>query len=95
MFDAAALERRVAALESRAAASLRFGRVTGIEGGQARVELPDGDGVVSCTLPTVQRRVLKDQEIKMPDVGEPVAVLCSGQSQGQEDGVLNRIVAKA
>ena len=34
MFDFAALERRVAALESRAAASLRFGRVTGVEGGQ-------------------------------------------------------------
>lgn len=88
MFDYAALERRVAALEAKSSASLRFGRVTGVEGGQARVEIPDGDNVVSHTMPTVQRRVLKDQEIKMPDIGEPVAVLCSGQSEGQEDAIV-------
>lgn len=88
MFDYAALERRVAALEAKSSASLRFGRVTGVEGGQARVEIPDGDNVVSHTMPTIQRRVLKDQEIKMPDIGEPVAVLCSGQSEGQEDALV-------
>ncbi len=88
MFDYASLERRIAALEARHAASLRFGRVTGVEGGSARVELPDGQGVVSMPLPTLQRRVLNDQEIKMPDLGEPVAVLFSGQAGGQETGVV-------
>ena len=88
MFDYASLERRIAALEARHAASLRFGRVTGVEGGSARVALPDGQGVVSMPLPTLQRRVLNDQEIKMPDLGEPVAVLFSGQAGGQETGVV-------
>ncbi|MDR3361317.1 MAG: phage baseplate assembly protein V [Desulfovibrio sp.] len=88
MFDYASLERRVAALEARAPASLRFGKVTGVEGGAARVQMEDGGNVVSMPLPTLQRRVLKDQEIKMPDVGEPVAVLFSGQAGGQETGVV-------
>jgi phage baseplate assembly protein V len=88
MFDFAALERRVAALESRSPASLRFGKVTGVEGGAARVQLEDGQGVVTMPLPTLQRRVLKDQEIKMPDIGEPVAALFSGQAAGQETGVV-------
>ncbi|MDR2745150.1 MAG: phage baseplate assembly protein V [Desulfovibrio sp.] len=88
MFDYASLERRVAALEARFPASLRFGRVTGVEGGAARVQLDDGQGVVTMPLPTLQRRVLKDQEIKMPDVGEPVAALFSGQAGGQETGVV-------
>lgn len=74
-FDFAALERRVTALEGAYPASLRFGVVVGVEGGFARVQLADGQDLVSAPLPTVQRRVLKDQEIKMPDVGEPVAVL--------------------
>ncbi len=86
MFDFAALERRVAALESFSPASLRFGRVTGIEGGKCRVQLRDGQGVVSHTISTVQPRVLKDQDIKMPDIGEPVACLFSGQ--GREEGVV-------
>lgn len=84
----AELERRVAALEKNASASLRFGKVTSVDGGQARVEIADGQGVVSHTLPTIQRRVLQDQEIKMPDIGEPVAVLFSGKSDGQEDGLI-------
>jgi hypothetical protein len=88
MFDFASLERRVAALEARAPASLRCGKVTGVEGGAARVQLDDGQGVVTMPLPTLQRRVLKDQEIKMPDIGEPVAALFSGQAQGQETGVV-------
>ena len=88
MFDYASLERRVAALEARSPASLRFGRVTGVEGGFARVQLEDGGNVVSMPLPTLQRRVLKDQEIKMPDDGEPVAALFSGQAGGQETGVV-------
>lgn len=80
------LDRRMSALEARASASLRFGRVTGTEGGKARVEMTDGGKTVSHTLPTVQRRVLKDQDIKMPDPGEPVAVLFSGE--GAEDGIV-------
>jgi hypothetical protein len=65
MFDYASLERRVAALEARSPASLRFGKVTGVEGGFARVQMEDGNNVVSMPLPTLQRRVLKDQEIKI------------------------------
>lgn len=86
MFDFAALERRVAALEASAPASLRFGRVTGVEGGKCRVRLADGQGVVSHPISTLQKRVLKDQDIKMPDLGEPVACLFSGQ--GCEEGVV-------
>ncbi|WP_165071077.1 phage baseplate assembly protein V [Desulfovibrio sp. ZJ200] len=86
MFDYATLERRVAALEANRGASLRFGRVVGVEGGSARVRLDDGQGMVSAPLPTLQRRVLKDQEIKLPDDNEPVAVLFSGQ--GLEAGVV-------
>lgn len=86
MFDFAKLDRRVAALEASSPASLRFGRVTGIEGGKCRVQLRDGQDVVSHTISTVQKRVLKDQDIEMPDVGEPVACLFSGQ--GREEGVV-------
>ncbi len=85
-FDYASLERRIAALENAHAASLRFGKVVGVEGGSARVQLDDGQGVVTAPLPTLQRRVLKDQEIKLPDLGEPVAALFSGQ--GRETGVI-------
>ncbi len=86
MFDYAALERRVTALEANRGASLRFGTVVGVEGGSARVRLEDGKKMVSAPLPTLQRRVLQDQEIKLPDDGEPVAVLFSGQ--GLEAGVV-------
>lgn len=85
-FDYASLERRIAALEDAHPASLRFGTVVGTHGGAARVQLADGQGVVTAPLPTLQRRVLKDQEIKLPDLGEPVAVLFSGQ--GREAGVI-------
>lgn len=86
IFDYATLERRLTALENAQAASLRFGRVTSVAGGKARVELADGQHVVSYELSTIQPRVLKDQDIKMPDVGEPVACLFSGQ--GHEQGVI-------
>lgn len=85
-FDFASLERRVAALEAALPASLRFGRVASISGGKARVQFGDGQGMNSYELSTVQRRVLKDQDIKMPDVGEPVACLFAGN--GCEQGVL-------
>ena len=84
-FDFAALERRIAALESAQTASLRFGRVTGVSGGKVRVEFADGQSMNSYDLSTVQSRVLKDQDIKMPDIGEPVVCLFSGQ--GWEQGV--------
>lgn len=85
-FDFAALERRVRALEANRGASLRFGKVVGVSGGAAKVQLADGQGIVSAPLPTLQRRVLKDQEIKLPDDGEPVACLFAGQ--GLEAGVV-------
>lgn len=88
MFDFAALERRVAALEANRGASLRFGVVTGVDaaGGSVRVQLPDGDGMVSAPLRVLQRRSLKDKAQCLPDIGEPVACLFSGQ--GLESGVL-------
>ena len=86
MFDFATLERRVAALENASPASLRFGRVTNVEGGKVRVQFKDGQAVVSHTISTLQSRVLKDQDIKMPDIEEPVACLFSGQ--GHEEGVV-------
>ncbi len=85
-FDYAQLERRIAALEKNRGASLRFGTVTEVKGGYARVKIPDGEDVVTHFLPTLQDRVLKDQDIKMPDVGEPVAMLFRGQ--GFEEGVI-------
>lgn len=85
-FDFAALDRRLAALEAAQPASLRFGRVTGVRGGKARVQLKDGQGMNSFELSTVQKRTLKDKHICMPDIGEPVACLFSGQ--GREQGVV-------
>ena len=85
-FDYAELSRRIAALEDALPSSLRMGRVVSVSGGRARVVLADGDNMVTHELPTLQKRVLKDQDIKMPDVGEPVACLFSGQ--GREAGVI-------
>lgn len=86
-FDLAALERRIAALEANRGASLRFGTVTGVDvSGSARVQLEDGDGMVSGALRTLQRRSLKDKEQCLPDLGEPVACLFAGQ--GMEAGVV-------
>ena len=57
-FDMAALERRIAALEANRGASLRFGTVVGIgeDGGSARVQLHDGDGMVTYPLRVLQKR---------------------------------------
>lgn len=85
-FDIAHLERRIAALEANRGASLRFGKVVGIERGYARVQLADGHDMVSMPLATLHRRVLRDQDIAMPDLQEPVAVLFGGQ--GLEAGVV-------
>ena len=87
-FDFAALERRIAALEANRGASLRFGIVTGVntKDGSVRVQLPDGDNMVSAPLRVLQRRSLKDKAQCLPDIGEPVACLFSGQ--GLESGVV-------
>lgn len=85
-FDFAVLERRIAALEAALPASLRFGRVVTVENGRVRVQFGDGQGMTSHWLPTLQPRVLKDQSVTMPDIGEPVACLFSGQ--GREAGVV-------
>lgn len=79
------LERRIAALEANRGASLRFGTVTEASpNGSARVQLHDGGGMVSQPLRTLHRRTLKDKDQCLPDVGEQVAVLFSGQ--GLEQG---------
>lgn len=87
-FDYAALERRIAALEANRGASLRFGTVTEIDEkkGTARVQLPDGENMVSWPLRVLHKRVLKDQQQCLPDIDEPVACLFAGQ--GMEQGVL-------
>ena len=85
-FDYAQQERRIAALEANRGASLRFGIVTGVDpaSGAARVQLPDGDGMVTMPLRVLERRTLKDKAQTLPDIGEPVACLFSGQ--GLEQG---------
>lgn len=87
-FDYAQQERRIAALEANRGASLRFGIVTGVDpaSGAARVQLPDGDGMVTMPLRVLERRTLKDKAQTLPDIGEPVACLFSGQ--GLEQGVI-------
>ena len=87
-FDYAQIERRIASLESNRGASLRFGVVSGTDAasGTARVQLPDGEGMVSMPLRVLQRRTLKDKAQSLPGTGEPVAVLFSGQ--GLEQGVV-------
>lgn len=82
----AGILRRLEALEQDKGATLRFANVVGTSDGQVRVQLVDGQGVVTAPLPTIQRRVLKDQEVKLPDIGEPVAVLFSGK--GFESGLI-------
>ena len=87
-FDMAALERRIAALEANRGASLRFGAVVGVgeDVGSVRVQLHDGDGMVTYPLRVLQKRVLRDQHQTLPDLNEPVACLFSGQ--GFEQGVV-------
>ncbi len=84
--DFASILRRIESLEANRGTVLRFGKVTESQGGFVRVEIPDNDRVNSYRLPTIQKRVLKDKDITMPDIGEPVAILCHGQ--GFEDGVV-------
>lgn len=79
------LERRLARVEANRGASLRFGTITESNTvGSARVELHDGDGMVSYPVRTLHKRTLKDQDQCLPDLGEHVAVLFAGQ--GMEEG---------
>lgn len=95
MSDLASLERRIRALENNRGASFRFGVVSSVDEktGTARVQLPDGEGLVSQPLRVSQRRTLKDQSQELPDVGEHVACIFSGQ--GFEEGaVLGAVYSK-
>ena len=83
-FNLADLEARVARLESRNYVSMRYGKVTGTKDGEAQVQLNDADELNTNSYQTLQRRVLRDQEIKLPDIGETALVLESGQ--GEEQG---------
>ena len=87
-FDYAQMERRIASLEANHGPSLRFGRVTEVDPGKgtARVQIRDGDGMVSMPLRVMQRRTLKDKVQCLPDLGEHVSCLFSGQ--GLEQGVV-------
>lgn len=85
-FDYATLVRRIEMLESRLDHLVRHGRVVGGENGKAKVLFPDADGMVSHNLSTLQKNTTVDQDIKMPDIGEPVA--CLNLGQGAEDGII-------
>lgn len=81
------LARRVAKLEANRGASLRFATVTESNVvGSARVQLHDGDEMVSYPVRTLHKRTLKDKDQTLPDVGEQVAVLFAGQ--GLEEGCI-------
>lgn len=75
---------------------VRVGVVTNIypERGTVRVHLVDADDQVSYELPVVYQKTGKDKEYWMPDIGEHVVCLFSGQ--GMEQGfVLGAIYSQA
>ena len=84
MFNLADLEARVTRLESRNYVSMRYGRVTGTKDGGVQIQLNDADELNMNSYQTLQRRVLRDQEIKLSDIGDTALVLESGQ--GEEQG---------
>lgn len=93
MLNPADLEARVARLESRNYVSMRYGRVTGTKDGEAQIQLNDADELNTNSYQTLQRRVLRDQEIKLPDIGDTALVLESGQ--GEELGpILARLILR-
>lgn len=81
-------DRRLAALENARPAALRFGEVVGVDeaDGSVRVRVKDAGGVTTKPLRTLQPRSLRDQHQELPDIGEQVACLVSGQ--GAEEGVI-------
>lgn len=84
----AQMQRRIEALEAISSSVLRFGTIVGVDekSGSARVQLGDADNMVSYPLRVLQSRTLKDQHQEMPDLGEHVACLFSGQ--GLEQGLM-------
>ena len=84
MLNLADLEARAARLESRNYVSMRYGRVTGTKDGEAQIQLNGADEHNTNSYQTLQRRVLRDQKIKLPDIGDTALVLESGQ--GEEQG---------
>jgi len=75
---------------------VRVGVVTGVnpERGTVRVHLVDVDDQVSYELPVIYRKTNRDKEYWMPDVGEHVVCIFSGQ--GLEQGfVLGAIYSSA
>lgn len=84
----AQMQRRIEALEAERGAVLRFGTIVGVDetSGSARVQLEDADKMVSYPLRVLQSRTLKDQHQEMPDLGEHVACVFSGQ--GFEQGLM-------
>ena len=92
MNDFAEFERRLKALENNRGATMRFGEVVEVDEkkGTARVKLDDADSLVSMPLRVSQRRTLKDQSQELPDVGEHVFCLFTGQ--GFEQGVIGGAV---
>lgn len=84
----AEMERAIKALQAERGAVFRWGHVVAVDeaAGQARVQLDDAQGLVSAPLRVLQRRTLEDQHQEMPDLGEPVACLFSGQ--GLEQGLI-------
>ena len=86
--DFSALSRRIKSLEANRGSILRWGTVTAVDeaAGSARVQIDDADGIVSMPLRVLQQRTLKDQHQELPDLGEHVACLFSGQ--GFEQGIV-------
>ena len=84
MLNLADLEASVARLESRNYVSMRYGRVTETKDGEAQIQLNGADELNTNSYQTLQRRVLRDQKIKLPDIGDTALVLESGQ--GEEQG---------
>jgi phage baseplate assembly protein V len=86
--DFSALSRRIKSLEANRGAILRWGTVTAVDetAGSARVQIDDADGIVSMPLRVLQQRTLKDQHQELPDIGEHVACMFSGQ--GFEQGIV-------
>lgn len=82
------LERRLHRLENNRGCSLRFADVVAVnqQDGTARVVLPDGNGMVSLPLRVMIARTHRDKFGCLPDIGEQVACLFSGQ--GLEQGVV-------
>ena len=90
MLNLADLEARVARLESRNYVSMRYGRVTGTKDGEAQIQLNDADELNTNSDQTLQSRFLRDQEIKLPDIGDTALVLEPGH--GEDPGTTERLI---